>query len=106
LSLFKITDNVDEAVAEIQKFYSNYHSIRYVGDRLVVRVQKPVDDKQLAHLNSEFKDIVKSGLFERSGPLKEELNQPELKHLPRLVFNFNRMNNGRLRQMIDFLNKH
>jgi uncharacterized protein (TIGR00730 family) len=105
LSLYKVTDSVDEAVAEIVKFFSNYHSIRYVGDRLVMRFRRPIDDKQLSHLNAKFTDLLKSGVYERSGPLKEEENQPELSSLPRLVFAFNRINNGRLRQMIDFMNK-
>ena len=106
LSLFKITDSVDEAVEEIFSFFKNYHSIRYVGDQLVMRLQRPVTDAQLAHLNSEFLAILaKGGKFDRSDPLKEELNQPELANLSRVVFPFNRINNGRLREMIDFLNK-
>ena len=105
LKLFKITDSVDEAVGEIFQFYSNYHSIRYVGERLVMRLKKQVDDQQLGQLNAKFADLLKTGAFERSGPLKEEENQPELQNLPRLVFAFNRINNGRLREMIDFLNK-
>ncbi len=30
LALFKVTDSVDEAVAEVLDFYRNYHSMRYV----------------------------------------------------------------------------
>lgn len=105
LNIYKITNSVEDAVHEIYKYYSNYHSLRYVGDRLVMRFQRPIEDAQLRHLNSNFKDILKSASFIRSGPLKEETNQPELKNLPRLVFPFNRVNNGRLRQLIDFMNQ-
>src|SRR5713101_6445171 len=35
LGLYRITDAVDDAVAEIVSFYRVYHSERYVGDRLV-----------------------------------------------------------------------
>ncbi len=104
-SLFKITDSVEEATSEIFKFYSNYHSMRYVKDKLVIRTKRPIDKSQLKYLNTNFKSILREGAFEKSGPLPEEKNQPEVKNLPRLVFPFNRMNNGRLRVLIDFLNK-
>ena len=34
LGLYKITDNVDDAVHEVRHFYSNYHSLRYVARRI------------------------------------------------------------------------
>ena len=106
LHLFKIVDSVDAATAEIFGFYSNYHSIRYVGDRTVMRLQRPVTPAQLEKLNAEFKSILTpGGSFAATAPLREEENQPELAKLPRIVFPFNRINNGRLRQMIDFLNE-
>lgn len=105
LSLFKITDSVDEATEEIFRFYSNYHSVRFVGDQMAMRLKRPVDNAQLRHLNKHFNDLLKSGEFTKSGPLPEEKNQPELMQLPRLVFPFNRINNGRLRQLIDFMNQ-
>src|SRR5205823_2692836 len=105
LSLFKITESVEEAATEIFRFYSNYHSMRYVGDKLVIRLKRPVDKSQLTYLNSKFKDILTNGAYEKSAALDEEANQPDLRNMPRLVFPFNRMNNGRLRQLIDFMNK-
>ncbi len=106
LSLFKITDSVEEAATEIFRFYSNYHSMRFVGDKLVMRLKRPVDKSQLKTLNADFKGLLaKDGKFEKGSALPEEHNQPELKNLPRLIFPFNRVNNGRLRQMIDFINK-
>lgn len=103
-SLYKITNSIDEATTEIFKFYSNYNSMRYVKDKLVLRLKRPVGKAQLAKINTDFKDIVREGVFETGKALPEEANQPDLINLPRLVFTFNRMNNGRLRQLIDFLN--
>ncbi|HVM96727.1 MAG TPA: LOG family protein, partial [Candidatus Acidoferrales bacterium] len=37
-ALFKVTESIDHAVAEISNFYRVFHSIRYVRDLLVVRV--------------------------------------------------------------------
>ena len=33
-----MTDRVEEAVDEILHFYREYHSMRYVGDQLVLRL--------------------------------------------------------------------
>lgn len=104
-SLFKVTTSVKEAVDEITTFFSNYHSLRYVGPNLVIRLQKFLSDEQLKYLNKNFSGILSSGEYYRSAALPEEGNQPELAHLPRLVFHFNRVNNGRLRQLIDYLNR-
>ena len=41
LALYKITDNVEEAAREVKKFYSNYHSLRYSKDELVMRISVP-----------------------------------------------------------------
>jgi hypothetical protein len=102
--LYKIATSAQEACEEILKFYSNYHSMRYIGDLLVLRVHHPVDKKMLEHLNKNFSDIVVSGKFTTGKPHEDEENQPELKALPRIFFKFNRVNNGRLRQLINYLN--
>ena len=39
LSLFRVTDSVDETVAEIAHFYRVFHSMEYVPDRLVFRLR-------------------------------------------------------------------
>jgi len=105
LSLFRITDNVEEAVGEIAGFYRNYHSSRYVGDELVIRNRKPLSPDGLEALNTGFADLLVGGSFRPSGPLPEEADDPELAHLPRIVFRFNSKSFGRLRRMIDFLNR-
>lgn len=104
LRFVMMTNDVNEAVEEIVRFYRNYHSSRYVGDLLVVRVLKPVSEELLARLNEGFGDILKAGRIERSPSLPEETDEPDLIHLPRLAFQFNRKDFGRLRQFIDTLN--
>ncbi len=103
LSLFLVTDDIDRAVAEIRTFYRVFHSSRYVGDRLVVRLQHAISDATLARLHDEFGDLLASGGFQVGAALPEE-HVDETASLPRLVLHFNRANFGRLRQMIDVLN--
>lgn len=105
-SLFKVTDNVDTAVQEVVNFYKNYHSLRFVRDQLVIRLNKPVDRKMLDHLNDSFLDILVGGKFDETKALPDEANEPKLLPLPRIVFNFNRKSFGRLRQMINAVNQY
>jgi len=105
LSLYKLTDNVDVAVAEILRFFKVYHSMRYVRNKLVLRLKEKPSDELLAAINAKFTDILAGGDFTVSGPLPEEKDEPELSAYSRLVFRFNRRSLGRLRQLIDALNR-
>ena len=105
LSLLKITTSVDEAVEEIRGFYRRFHSIRYVGRVLVMRLKTGISPEQAAGLHEVFGDLLSEGTFELRGPLPEELDEPDLRNLPRLAFVSNRRSAGRLRQLIDHLNR-
>lgn len=106
LHLFKVTDQIDVAVQEIVNFYNNYHSLRFVRDQLVIRLNKPVDPKMISDLNDSFSDLLVSGKFAETKALPDEANEPKLLSLPRIVFNFNRRNFGRLRQLINTINQY
>ena len=104
LSLFRVTDSVDDAVEEILRFYRVYHSSRYLGDELIFRLQREPTAEVLQRLSTDFTDIVARGTLRVTGPLPEE-GEALYPELPRLVFHFNRVNFGRLRQLIDALNE-
>jgi len=103
VALFRVTDSVDEAVAEITRFYRNYHSSRYVGEKLVLRVQEAPDADALASLSSEFADLLVRGAIEVSAALPEE--RSDATGLARLVLHFDRKSTGRLRRLIDRVNE-
>jgi uncharacterized protein (TIGR00730 family) len=104
LSLYKIVDNVEEAVEEVRHFYSNYHSLRYARGDVVMRLNRAPGAEQLDHINQKFSDILTDGVFHTGDALPVERNEPAIKDLPRLIFKFNRHDHGRLRQLIDYLN--
>ncbi|MDA7907453.1 LOG family protein [Akkermansiaceae bacterium] len=104
-SLFKVTDDVEEAIAEITGFYANFHSYRYVGDRLVIRLQTALSEAALKDLNQEFVAMVKSGDIKQGPALKEESNEPELAELPRIVLRHRRCDFGLLRGFINAINE-
>jgi len=105
LGLYRVTDSLDDAVGEILAFYRNYHSSRYVGDRLVLRLQAAPDQEALAGLNRDFADILVAGQISTGPALPEEAGDLSGEGLPRLLLHFNRRNFGRLRQLIDALNR-
>ena len=105
VSLYKITDSVDEAIHEILTFYRVYHSMRYVKDQLVFRLKSELSLDHLARIRETFSDILVKGTFEQMDALPEESGEPELANLPRLVFHFDRRALGRLRMLIDEINQ-
>lgn len=104
LSLFRITESVDDAVRIILHFYRVYHSMRYVGNHLVMRLNRELSPDALARLHRDYADVLESGQFNQTQALPAEAGDAHIAHLPRLTFHFNKKKLGRLRQMIDFLN--
>ena len=103
-SLYLVTDSCEEATAEITRFYANYHSIRYVGDNLVLRLQHAPTDAQLADLNARFGHLVARGRIERAKPFDIERRHDDHVELPRIRFVFRRHRSGDLRALIDAVN--
>jgi hypothetical protein len=105
LALYKITDSADEALAEIQRFYRVYHSMRYVNGDLVLRLNHRLDDALLEQLRLEFADIMAAETLVQTDALPEEANDTHVADLPRLRFRFDRKSLGRLRMLVDTINR-
>ena len=106
-SIFERVDSVADAVSIINRFYYRYHSMRYVGNRLVIRLTTPLNDTHLADLKTHFSDIlVPQGDFVLSGPTPEEADEPAIADLPRLILDFNRKDFGRLGSLIHAINQY
>jgi uncharacterized protein (TIGR00730 family) len=105
-SLFERVDSIEEAVGRINRFYSRYHSLRYVNGQLVMRLTSSLDAHHIGKLKEGFADILApGGTMALSGPLPPEKDEKELAHLPRLIVDFNRQDFGRLRNLIDEINR-
>ena len=104
IGLYHITDSVDEAVRTITRFYRNFHSMRFVRETLVIRLQHALSESAIAALNDDFADIMLVDKIHSALPTPEEREDNQFLDLPRIAFEFNRRDYGRLRQMIDVLN--
>lgn len=103
IAFFKLARSVDDAIGEIERFYRNYHSARYVGERLVLRLRRAPSHRQLDRLNVEFADVVSSGRIQVIPPTGEELRDGDCVELARVAFRAQH-NFARIRQLIDALN--
>ena len=102
--LFLVTDDVDHAVGSIQRFWHSYHSIRWAGDRLVIRLRYAPTDAEIADLNEGFADLLVDGRIERTDPLPAEVSDRDNLDLARIVMQFDARRAARLRGLIDALN--
>ena len=110
LSLFKLCQTPQEAVDHILRFYRLYHSARYVKDDLVIRVKRPLHQRDIDRLSEKFGSLIKKpenggttgGKIILRGAFDVETDH---KDLPRLVFTHTRYHYGRIRQLIDAINE-
>ena len=103
-SLYRITDDVAAATDEIRGFFRNYHSIRYVGagsSSGCGRHRRP----RSSRASTGTSPTSAPGAIEASGPLPTEVAGNDNVDLPRLVLHFDRNSHGRLRELIDALNR-
>src|SRR5882762_9692379 len=104
LNLYRITDDTDQAVKIITRFYRNFHSSRFVKDLFVIRLKNAPSESAIEAMNEDFADIVIGPPIKRIEPTPEEMADNDHVDLPRIAFGFNRREYGRLRQLIDVLN--
>ncbi len=104
LYLYQITDDADEAVKIITRFYRNFHSSRFVKDLFVIRLHHPPAETAIQAMNEDFADIIVGPPIQSIEATPEELADDDRVELPRIAFGFNRRDYGRLRKLIDVLN--
>jgi hypothetical protein len=104
LNLYRITDNADEAVKIITRFYRNFHSSRFVKDLFVIRLKHAPTDTAIEALNEDFADIITGPPIRRIEATPEERDDTDYIEMARIGFGFNRRDYGRLRQLVDALN--
>ena len=102
--LYRIVDRVEDAAQEILGFYRNYHSIRWVGETLVIRLQSRPTEAEAAGLTERFSDIVEAPIRVLDRPLPAERRSDDFPTLPRIALRFDRLSYARLRLLIDELN--
>ena len=104
LDLYQVTDDVAAARDTIIGFYRNYHSLRWVGPRLVLRLNALPTDEEVGELNDRFSHLCVKGPIERRGPLAAEVADEDQLDRPRLVMTYDPFHPAALHQIIAALN--
>lgn len=102
--LFRITHSAEEAVQEIVKFYTVFHSYRWVRERMVIRINKKLTEPAVADLNQRFASLLVNGEIVQTTALPEEADEAALADLPRIVLVPDKHDFGTIRLLIDALN--
>jgi uncharacterized protein (TIGR00730 family) len=102
--LYRIVDTVEDAAAEILGFYRNYHSLRWVGDILVLRLETSPTEEEAARLSEEFADALDGPIEILTKPLHAERRSGDFQDKARVALRFDRLSYARLRELIDALN--
>lgn len=104
LKLYRICHSVEEAKEEIVQFYANYHSLRWVGDDLILRLLRPPNEAMIDSINERFSSLCSTGKIEATSTHHVEISDGDNIDLYRLHFKFNRRSYAGLRSLIDFVN--
>ena len=103
--LYRITTSVDDAAAYIGRFYSNYHSLRHVDNRLVLRTERAIPDDEVARLRGGFAHLLGKGSLERSGPSEAEVRDNDCLDKQRIVLDYTGHGYAPLLPLIDAINE-
>lgn len=99
-----VTDSVEAAADEITGFWRNYDSLRWVGDRLVLRLNAEPTPGEVEALSTEFAGMLVSGVIERTEPLPPEVADHDRLDLPRLALRLEQRRVGELHRLIRAIN--
>jgi hypothetical protein len=105
LSLYRVCETTHEAVEEITSFYKIFHSIRFVGKYLIIRMNHQISGADLEALNAEFGYLCKQGGFEVCDATSQEIQSNDNLDKARLRFEFVRNDLGGLRDLINRINQ-
>lgn len=104
-AIFTITRSEEEAIRVIEDFYRNFHSLRFIDGKLIIRLNKEITQQDIDILENEFPDLhLPAKRITQSGPLPEEADEPDLLALPRLAMHINHLHYGLLMAFIGRIN--
>ncbi len=83
LHFLNISHSKEEALKYIDSFYSIYHSIHYVDETCIIRLNKALSPETQHILSAEFKDMIKVGTLEQ---LSAKDLPEEAKRYPEKIF--------------------
>jgi uncharacterized protein (TIGR00730 family) len=106
LNLVRCAEDITEAVDEITSFYNNYHSMRYVDGKLVLRLKRLPPVEEMNRLGEAYAPILRTPTVTPVEPTPQEIADSDSLDCKRILLDFRRDDFGSLRLLIDELNKY
>ena len=106
VSLYRITDDVQEAVDEVVGFYRNYHSIRFVNNRLYIRIHRRIPDADFSAIAHDLSHLATDGIIEQTGATPDETRDNDMVDLHRISLDYAGKGFADLRPLIDAVNRY
>ena len=104
--LYLVTESCARAADEVTGFYRNFHSIRTVGDTLVIRLRRRPAPETLEQLSERFADLLRSGRLRAIDPFRVEVRDDDNLDLERIALDLDPRRRAGLRRLIDALNEY
>jgi uncharacterized protein (TIGR00730 family) len=105
VALYTVTNDPVVAADEISRFYANFHSVRFVGNKLYLRLLHRPTNSEIDDLNRDFQHLCLEGGIEIAEPHAAEIRDFDHVALPRIMMRFDKRSFGGLRRLIDALNR-
>jgi hypothetical protein len=105
LNLFKITHSLEDTINEVTRFYYNFHSYRWVKDKMVIRITHRLQPSAIDQLNQDFDTLLAADRIVQTAALPEEADDTHLAHYHRIVLTPHKRDFGTIRQLIDAINR-
>jgi uncharacterized protein (TIGR00730 family) len=103
--LIHVTYDVNDAVKHITDFYRNFHSYRWVREKMVIRIHRPLTPESMKTLNERFDTLLAADRIEQTGALEEESDDHHLHHMPRIVLVPHKRDFGKIRLLLNAINE-
>jgi hypothetical protein len=100
-----VCESTADAVQEIVDFYKVFHSVRFVGKYLIIRMNRQISGVDVEALNKDFAYLCKQGTFELCEATPQEVQSSDNLDKARLRFEFVRNDLGGLRDVINRINQ-
>jgi uncharacterized protein (TIGR00730 family) len=105
LNLLSHATSIEYAIEELTGFYRNYQSQRNDGGLLILRLLRLPPEVEIEGLATGFADILGPRGIRSAQPSEAEVRDDDHLDLARLAVDFNQRSVGRLRRLIDELNR-
>ncbi|MDH5526308.1 MAG: LOG family protein [Nitrospirota bacterium] len=105
LDLFRICHTVEEAVEEVLRFFRVFHSAVRTRDGVAIWLWRALEDEELEQLNESFEDLLGGGKIRQPISPGMQVSDTETDVMSFIEVPMDHRHQGRLRQLIDAINR-